>query len=150
MRKALFFLLAISAIQFCAYGQSMTYTGVDNKDLVYALNRIEQMTNSVFNETGGERLHIRVYKVTNPSGSAGFPGGHEVSTSIYIAVSEGGEYPHQNLFRLTSVYNPKFIEWTKDQSRPILKLTYGTDGALQTAAIAISLRELQITTQKVN
>jgi len=83
-------------------------------------------------------------EVRNEPGSAGISEGHEVSTTIYIAVSEYDEYPAQNLFKLSPVYNPILVSRTNDDSKPQVTIEYGPSDLRKSITIKISLNQLEI------
>jgi len=122
------------------FAQTIKYRSINNEDLVYVLNNIEktiEFTNS--NQT----LFVKVYVVSDPSGSANIPETEEVTNTIYIATSEDGEAPEQNLFKLTSVYDPKIISWTKLAKYPQLVFSYGPADKRKKVAISIELKGLK-------
>jgi len=135
---SLFFSLA-------AFGQNLSYTKVDGEDLVYILNNLEKLSTY---KSDSSTLYVTIYSVPNHSGSAGLPSS-EVTNSIYIAVSEYGELPNQNLFRLSDVYNPKFIKWISSKNEPSFILTYGTYNNREKATIKVKLDSLSILVKEV-
>jgi len=100
-------------------------------------------------KSGDVDLFINVFNVSDPSGSAGFSESEEITNSIYIAVSEDGEAPEQHLFRLSSVYDPKFIKWTKTPTGAILTIDYGTSNKRQRSTIKVTLSQLLIRSSKI-
>jgi hypothetical protein len=55
-------------------------------------------------------------EIANPSGSANMPEGHEVTTNLYLGVSESDTYPEQSLFCIKNLYAVSNIE--QDQTIP--------------------------------
>src|SRR6185312_39578 len=106
--KGIVSLLFLTAASLCGIAQKLSYSSIKNQDLTYVLNNIVKTTSYT---TNNNDLFISVYSVDDPSGSAHIEGDDEVTNSIYIAVSEDGESPEQHLYRLSSVYNPKFLNW---------------------------------------
>jgi hypothetical protein len=135
------FALFTGGIIATAAAQNLTYKKVTDGDLAYVLNNLEKQIQ--FENTAGD-LFINVYVVSDPSGSAHIEGTEEVTSTIYIAVSEDGELPEQNLFRLTSVYDPKIISPAKKARFPQLVFTYGAADKRKKAIISITLKSLQI------
>ncbi len=138
--KLLSILTLIICLAFSALGQDLTSTKVDNDDLVYILNNLEKM--SIY-KSDTSVLYIRVYSVPDHSGSAK-AASCDVTTTIYIAVSEYGEVPDQSLFKLSSVYNPKFIKWIPSKNEPALVLSYGIADKRKTVTIKVKLNGLNI------
>ena len=133
------FLLLFGLLLLQILGQTLDYKKVDSYDLTYFLNNIEKTID--FKATDSD-LIVRVYFVSDPSGSAQTGESDEVTTSIYFAVSEYGEAPEQYVYRLTSVYNPKFIKWLKDGGEPKFLMAYGTSDKLRSATIQVKLKKL--------
>ena len=133
------FLLLFGLLSLQILGQTLDYKKVDSYDLTYFLNNIEKTID--FKATDSD-LIVRVYFVSDPSGSAQTGESDEVTTSIYFAVSEYGEAPEQYVYRLTSVYNPKFIKWLKDGCEPKFLMAYGTSDKLRSATIQVKLKKL--------
>jgi hypothetical protein len=142
--KIPFLLLFNCFIIFPVFAQHLNYKSVSNEDLTYVLNNIEK---HITLKNNADTLFINVYMVSDPSGSAGIPEGEEITNTIYIAVSEDGEAPEQNLFKLTSVYNPKIVSWNTAAIRPQIVLAYGPFDKRKKATISISLKGLTINKQ---
>ena len=124
-------------------GQTLTYTKVDSGDLVYVLNNLTKLSQY---KSDSSVLAITVYTVSDPSGSAG-RANCEVTNSIYIAVSEYGEAPDQSLFKLSSVYAPKFVKWMPDKNEPKFIVTYGDKNKREKAIITVMFNSLIISTK---
>jgi len=140
VKKIVVLFLLVLAGSLGAIAQKLSYSAVKNRDLIYVLNNIEKTT-SYANDRD---LHIRVYNVADPTGSAHVQGDDEITNSLYIAVSEYDESPEQHVYRLSSVYNPKFVNWVKSAAGAKLVINYGPDNKRRTATITISLRKLVI------
>ena len=141
-------LLLITFFFNVANGQVLKYKTIQDENLVYILNNVTKMTDYEF-IYGDVELFINVFNVSDPSGSAGFSESDEITNSIYIAVSEDGEAPEQHLFRLSSVYDPKFIKWTKTPKGAVLTIDYGPANKRQRATIKVTLRQLFIQSLKI-
>ena len=144
MERTRFLILLFSLLSLQALGQTLHYKKVESYDLTYLLNNIEKTTDFTASESD---LRVKVYLVSDPSGSAQTGETDEVTTSIYFAVSEYDEAPEQYVYRLTSVYNPKFVKWIKDAAGPKLVITYGPFDKTQTATIQVTLKRLFIITK---
>jgi len=140
--RLLFLLFSLLSLQ--ALGQALRYKKVESYDLTYLLNNIEKTTDFKSSESD---LRVKVYLVSDPSGSAQTGETDEVTTSIYFAVSEYDQAPEQYVYRLTSVYNPKFVKWIKEAGGPKLLITYGAYNKIRTATIKVSLKRLIIITK---
>jgi hypothetical protein len=141
MFKRIPFLLFLCFGISTGFAQTIKYNSVNNEDLVYVLNNIEKTIR--FNDST-QSLFIKVYVVADPSGSAHTPGTDEITNTLYIATSEDGEAPEQNLFKLTSVYDPKIISWTKSAQHPKLVFSYGPADKRKKIAVSIELKGLKI------
>lgn len=130
----------ILMLSVTAKAQKLSYSTVKDQDLTYVLNNIVKTTSY----TNNSDLYVQVYNVADPSGSAHTEGTDEITNSIYIAVSEDGESPEQHVYRLSSVLNPKFVNWIKSPSGAKLVISYGFAGKRRNATISISLRKLVI------
>jgi hypothetical protein len=119
----------------------LKYKRVVDSGLIYVLNNIERSVK--FKNSSGD-FFINVYIVSDPTGSAHIEGSEEISDSIYIAVSEDGKVPDQYLYRLTSVYDPKIISYTKSVKHPQLILAYGPANKRRRVAISIELKKCKL------
>jgi hypothetical protein len=141
MKRISLIILIVIVGHVLAVAQTLKYKEVKNTDLTYVLNNIEKTAQ--FNDDK-HNLFIKAYMVADPSGSAHVEGDDEITNSIYIAVSEDGETPQQHLFRLASVYGPKFVRWVKTAAGPELVVTYGAANKKKTVRIRIALKQLVI------
>jgi len=141
MKRITLSVLTVIICHAIAVSQTLKYKAVNNDDLVYILNNIEKTTSFTSDKND---LFVKVFNVADPSGSAHTEGTDEITNSIYIAVSEDGEGPEQHLFRLASVYDPKFIKWVKTPAGPELILSYGPANKRKTATIRVTLKQLFI------
>ena len=142
MERTRLLILLFSLLSLQALGQTLRYKKVESHDLTYLLNNIEKTTDFKASD-----LSVKVYLVSDPSGSAQTGETDEVTASIYFAVSEYDQAPEQYVYRLTSVYNPKFVKWIKDAAGPKLVITYGPFNKTQTATIQVRLKRLIIITK---
>ena len=142
MERTRFLILLFSLLSLQALGQTLRYKKVESYGLTYLLNNIEKTTDFKASD-----FSVKVYLVSDPSGSAQTGETDEVTTSIYFAVSEYDQAHEQYVYRLTSVYNPKFVKWIKDASGPKLVITYGPYNKIQTATIQVTLKRLIIITK---
>jgi len=126
---------------FNSIAQTIKYSSVNNEDLVYVLNNIEKTLE--FTNTN-QTLYIKVFIVSDPSGSAHIPDTEDITNTIYITTSEAGEAPEQHLYKLTSVYDPKIISWTKSAKHPQLIFSYGPADKRKKVAVSIELKGLKI------
>ncbi|MBV8388751.1 MAG: hypothetical protein JO080_03015 [Mucilaginibacter sp.] len=124
-----------------AFAQNIKYRSVNNEDLVYVLNNIEK---TIEFTNDNQTLYIKVFVVSDPSGSANIPETDEITNTIYIATSEDGEAPEQHVYKLTSVYDPKIISWTKSSKQPQLVFSYGPADKRKKVTVSIALKQLQI------
>jgi hypothetical protein len=140
--KRIFLLLLIVIVSQCiTMAQAIKYKEVKNSDLTYVLNNIVKTTRFTDDKNN---LLIRVYVVSDKSGSAHTDGSDEVTNSIYITVSNDGEAPEQHLFRLASVYNPKLVNWVKTITGSALVMTYGPANKTKKVTIRVALKQLVI------
>lgn len=144
MQRIILLLLFTSFLANQSFGQTLSYKKVESTDITYVLNNI--VKTSIYK---GEKsnLAVIVYAVSDPSGSAKIGETHEVTTSIYFAVSEYDEVPEQYVYKLSSVYNPKLIRWIEGAAGPKIVLTYGPYKIKRTATIQVTLQKLIITTK---
>ena len=144
MERTKILILLFSLLSLQALGQTLRYKKVESYDLTYLLNNIEKTTDFKASDSD---FSVKVYLVSDPSGSAQTGETDEVTTSIYFAVSEYDQAPEQYVYRLMSVYNPKFVKWIKNASGPKLVITYGPFNKIQTATIQVTLKRLIIITK---
>jgi hypothetical protein len=116
-------------------GQIIKVEKVSNQDIVKFANEshiIAENRNDYF-------ASIRLITLGNLPGSAGFASG-EITENIYVAVSEYGEMPDQNLFCISEFYNPKFLRWENEKAKTIdFVISYGPADNLKTQRFEISL-----------
>lgn len=105
VKSTVLFLFTICIVSTSCGQNELKISKSDNAKLIKALNNSEPI-----NENSENYLSVRIYKIGNGTGSAGFPSS-EVSHNLLIAVSEFDEEPNQNLFEIGPSYNPKFIQW---------------------------------------
>jgi len=139
--KKLLLLLFLCFGVSTVFAQTIKYRSVNNEDLVYVLNNIEKKIE--FTNTN-QTLYIKVFIVSDPSGSAHIPDTEDITNTIYITTSEAGEAPEQHLYKLTSVYDPKIISWTKSAKHPQVIFSYGPADKRKKVAVSIELKGLKI------
>jgi len=117
MKLLLIYCLLLSNIAL-AQKNKKSYKKVKDSSMVALLNNI-----TVLKEFNTKTLFVRILESTNESGSAGFEN-CEVTSNIYIAVSEDGEYPKQNLFLIPSLYAPSVESIKEENGKIVLRLNY--------------------------
>ena len=123
------------------FGQSeLKISQSDNSRLIKVLNNSE-----LIGENRENWLAVRVYKIDNGSGSAGFEEGHEVSHNLLIAVSEFDEEPDQSLFEIGPFINPRFIKWNeKKEHEREFEIEYGMYDNRKTIKLIVDINELKL------
>jgi hypothetical protein len=125
-------LLSILLILVPQQKQAITYSKLDNPNLVRIFNKLSILSEFSTRDSTNNLLSIRVLALPNEPGSAGF-NNCEVTTNIYIAVSEYDLAPEQNVFQLNPLYWPKvekidtigntvFLSFIPDSNRVTLKI----------------------------
>lgn len=111
----------------------------ENTRLIKVLNNSE-----LIGENTVDFLSVRIYKIDNGTGSAGFPSS-EVSHNLLIAVSEFDEVPNQNLFEIGPFYNPKFMKWTKKMEyQREFEIEYGAYDDRKLLKLKVNINELKM------
>ena len=109
----------------------------DDFDFVRLLNDIK-----FINSFQTDELSIKVMSTSNLPGSLGFASG-EVTTNIWIAVSEFGELPEQTLYRVNNLYGPKLVKFDDtNPTKPTLTLEYINEGTKQ-ITLQLSIEKIQ-------
>ena len=139
--KKVFLLLILTGFILPLFAQQITYKDVSDEQLIYVLNNIQKHI-GYKNNTGD--VFINVYVVADPSGSAGIAGSDEITNTIYIATSGGGEQPKQYLFKLTPVLAPKFLGETRTEKDFQFTFAYGVGNKRENATVTVSLNDLKI------
>ena len=98
MRKVLLILLILFVTDINAQ-ENFSLNTCNDSSLNYILNNIVKTQ-----EFQTHTFSIRLFIVSNPSGSAKLNGNDEVSDNIYIATSEFDEAPVHHLFILKDIY----------------------------------------------
>ncbi|MEQ8239286.1 MAG: lysozyme inhibitor LprI family protein [Cyclobacteriaceae bacterium] len=110
----------------------------DEFDFVRLLNELK-----FINSYQTDELSIKLMSSSNLPGSAGFASG-EVTTNIWIAVSEFGELPEQILYRVNSLYAPKITDFDdSDPKHPVLTLEHQTDEEFNELFLRISIEVIE-------
>lgn len=140
--KYLFLLTCFFLINFSLRAQNdLEVRQVRSSKLVELLNNVE------FIQRGRtEHYIIRLYKLHNGAGSAGFRNG-EVSHNLYVAISEFDETPDQNLFEIGPFLNPTFLKWEEDKDRGIFHLEFGPANKRSIIKLAVDIQNLAIIPQ---
>ena len=138
MNKLIFglFLIIITS----SFGQTAyEISSSSNDDLIKLLNNLK-----LISENNEDYLSVRIYKSPNPEGSA--PDSCcEISHDLYVAVSAIDEAPEQNLFILSSLYNPEFIKWSKKEKyNRSFQIEYGAADKRKIINLNVDLKELNI------
>jgi hypothetical protein len=138
--KSTFLYLLVSFIICASYGQEkLQVSKSDNARLIKVLNNAE-----LIGENSEEWLSVRIYKVDNGSGSAGFASG-EVSHNLLIAVSEFGEDPNQRLFEIGPFINPEFVRWIGEKEyQKTFEIEYGIYDTRKVLKLKTTIDELKI------
>lgn len=131
-------LLSFLLLVFIHHTSEPTIEKVQDEKLISLMNSLEnnhRYTNDI--------ISVSIFKKSNPPGSAGFSGGHEISHSYYLAVSEYDEYPAQSLFLVGGFYNPKYqVEVQKDHV--IITVEYGAYNDRRTTKYKITLAQVSL------
>lgn len=108
-----------------------------NSSLIQALNRAE-----IIAENREPWLMVRIYRVDNGIGSAGFSSS-EVSHSILVAVSEIDDAPQEELFIAGPFLNPIFLQWEENEKdAKIFGVLVGTANNRKKLIFQVSLEGL--------
>ena len=124
-----------------SFGQyELKITKSENDILIKTLNNSRLIA-----ENRKNYLSVRIYKIHNGSGSAGFPEGHEVSHNLLITVSGFDENPYQSLFEIGPFYNPKFKKWKdlKEYDKSF-EVEYGIYSNRKTLKLKVNINELKM------
>jgi len=90
-----------------------------------------------------ENLIVKIISIDNLSGSAGFSNG-EITNDVYFAVSEFGEYPNQNLYKISSLYNPGIENIDlSDNDKPSFEILYGLSENRKTLKIDLTINAIK-------
>ncbi len=137
--KYLLFVTCFFLLHFGLSAQSdLEIERVRSSKLVEILNNVE------FIQRGRtDNYIIRLYKLHNGAGSAGFRNG-EVSYNLYVAISEFDEEPNQNLFEIGPFLNPTFLKWEEDKDRGIFQLEFGPASKRSIIKLAVDIENLAI------
>ncbi|NBC85096.1 MAG: hypothetical protein GVY25_02780 [Bacteroidetes bacterium] len=129
--------IVVSLLVGAAEAQPIPYDEVDDVDFVYIMNRVQ-----VLGEVANDRLAVRVLSVENLPGSADSPSG-EVTSAVYVGVSEYDELPAQRLFRFEDLMAPE-VERMNEGSLGV-SLTFGPADARRSVCVEPSLTTLNVT-----
>ena len=140
IKSTLIIILTICSLQI-SFGQNeLKIEKSKNDRLIKVLNNSE-----LIGENRENYLSVRIYKIENGSGSAGFEEGHEVSHNLLIAVSEFDEEPKQNLFEIGPFYNPKFVKLTGNKEyQKEFEIEYGAYGNRKVVKLKVNIIDLKM------
>ncbi|TAJ67679.1 MAG: hypothetical protein EPO58_00965 [Chitinophagaceae bacterium] len=103
-----------------AESQSVLINKVTDSNVIKIIPNIKSCSHFYHKELG-----ITVLEVTNETGSANLDESEEVTTDLFIGVSEADENPRQNCFRIKDLYGITDIKLEKSEtSEAILSFFY--------------------------
>lgn len=124
-------------LSFLDFGQiNPQITRIDNTEIIKTIHSID--TPSRFES---DNFSLKIFKKSNPPGSAGISGGHEISHSFYLAISEFDEYPLQSLFLLGGFYNPEYTV-EKEENSLVMKVKHGAYDNRKEEKVKIELHKV--------
>jgi hypothetical protein len=135
MKRIIFILVFIS--HSFVYAQ-ISFNTISEYESIELFNSIEFLAEKKF-----DTLIVRILGIDNESGSAGFPTG-EVTTIIYIAVSEYGEAPDHNLFKLSPLFVPQVLKIYEESSIPFVYMAFLENKTVRFIKLKIDLKQVQI------
>lgn len=98
-----------------AHSQGKEFKKINNTGLNKVLNNLRKTY-----ELETTNIFVRVYIVSNKSGSAKQAESDEVTNNIYVAISEIGEAPRQSLFVLKNVLGGNDVTISKGSADMII------------------------------
>lgn len=107
LRKVAFILFIITCLSKITFGQTLKYKEVKDENLTLILNNLELISKY---QNPSSDLLVNIYYVTYTDASRKTES-CDAATDVYIAVSEDGEAPEQHLYKLSKLYDTKFIKW---------------------------------------
>ena len=139
MKSILILIFTICLVQVSCGQDKLKIKKSENSRLTKVLNNSE-----LIGENRENYLSVKIYKIDNETGSAGFPSS-EVSHNLLIAVSEFDEEPNQNLFEIGPFYNPKFVKWAEENEyQKEFEIEYGAYTSRKSAKLKININELKL------
>ena len=139
IKSTLILLFSICFVNLSCGQEKVKIIKSDNTRLIKVLNNSE-----LIGENRENYLSVRIYKIDNGSGSAGFESS-EVSHNLLIAVSEFDEEPNQNLFEIGPFYYPKFVKRNGEKEyQKEFEVEYGVLEERMTFTLTININELKI------
>ena len=138
IKSTLILIFTICLFQISSGQNKLKIEESENSMLIKVLNNSE-----LIGENSRNYLSVRIYKIDNGSGSAGFPS-CEVSHNLLIAISEFDEEPNQNLFEIGPFYNPKFVKWNGEkESQKEFEIEYGAYDMRKSVKLKVNIHELK-------
>lgn len=113
--KPIIIFLILILISFSGKAQSIKTEKVKEKSISLLLNNIRN-----FIQFKVKNIAITIVEVSNGAGSAKIPETEEVTSNLYLGVSEIDTYPEQNLFLIKDLYAISDI--VQDISKPEVAL----------------------------
>lgn len=139
LMKTYIILLLLLFLSYHSHAQSVKSSEILQKNLVELIGSIDD-----YESFAGKQLMVKIFKVSNGSGSANFPESHEVSFNMLICVAHYDENPQNKLFTIGPFINPKVVK--TDDSGKSVKL-YIEDGVInkrKTTKVIVSETKVQI------
>jgi hypothetical protein len=109
--KPLFILLTTCFVITLVQSQIVTVEKVSDMNIKKLVPNIKS-----YNSFNHKELGIAVLEVANETGSANLPESEEVTTDLFIGVSEADENPRQNCFRIKNLYGITEIKLEKSET----------------------------------
>lgn len=111
----------------------------ENSTVVELLNNA-----TLLSDNSDAYLSVKVFKIANEPGSAGFPTG-EVTHNLLIAVSEHDETPMQSLFEAGPFLNPEFVSWTSSNGyKKTFEIKSGVHSKRRKKKIKVDINNIEI------
>lgn len=107
--------------------------------------KIQRLLNNftILKDLKTDNLIVKIISIDNFPGSAGFSNG-EITNDIYIPISEFDEYPNQNLYKITNLYNPEIENIDlSDNDKPSFDILYGLSENRKTLKAEITINEIK-------
>ena len=139
--KSIIICLILISQAFLSFSQlpEPSVKSVKTKSIVKLLGSIDSSMTIM-----ADRFIFKVFLVGNPSGSAMYAEGHEISHNILVNVAEYDENPIWNLFSIGPFYNPKIYAGPDLKDKYMLSIEHGGYNERRKTNLAIFLDKIII------
>lgn len=136
MKKYFLLFFTLISLKF-GYCQAVQTREITNKDISKTLASVE-----TFNFKKGQKLSIKIFKISNGSGSANLPESDEISHNLLFCISEYDEVPAYKIFDVGPFINPIITKKIDSGNAYVITVINGLTGKRKSNKIIVDLNKI--------